>query len=117
MLFQLRMRPLDPFLRPSLFDEHTTARRENGHLPPSDSPSIRHHPSTPAAASRSPALTARGRALSRPKGIPTPLFPIELDNSQRPSPDLPRTRRNERGPARRETAGFAMCAPQPRYPW
>ena len=48
-------------------------------------------------------------------------FPSELIHSRHPSTALPRagsdfpaSHRDKLGPARRETAGFALCAPQPR---
>ena len=91
-------------------------RRENGHPRPSNPFSTHQRPPTPEAASRSPLSTARGRAPPEHAHPSAPLFLSENLNPPYPAPRLPHPRRDERRPARRETAGFPVCAPQPSEP-
>ena len=108
--------PLSCFRRYSMATTRI-CRRENGHPRPSDPPSARQRLPTPEVALPSPSTTARARALSEHAHHSPPLyFQAICLNPLHPAPRPTRPRRGERGPARRETVGFALCAPQPPYP-
>ena len=108
--------PLSCFRRYSMATTRI-CRRENGHPRPSDPPSARQRLPTPEVALPSPSTTARARALSEhPRHSPHIYFQVIFLNKPRPGARPPRPRRDDPGTTRRETASFALCAPQPPYP-
>ena len=93
------------FLLPSCLDDQATARHGNGHPRPSAPPFTR------GGVALALADGSRPGSLCAPPSQAAPLFLSENLNPSYPAPRLPRSRRDERGPARRETAIFALCAP------